>query len=1160
MIAAVVSPGSIPEFVHPPVPGESHDFYGSTHLDSIKLPAPAAVPNPGSSSLSNSHRFSDPLGLGETNHSASTMNVLETGTQSRDESVRDHISGATTVTGEDHSEGSSEDIAWAKLVDGCVNGHAEQVRDIIMRLPQLKDSIDNISSATGMNPLHFAASRGHDDIVRILIDQAGAGVDTQDREGETALLKASYAGSLSVVCFLLKRGANVHQRDKDGWTALHNASSKGFIDIAQVLLEKGEADINARSKMGHTPLINAASKGDIALVLYFLNHARANPLLKNTFSEMAYDVAAANSEAYLCDILQSSEKQWWKEEHNSDDQIYDPLVLHSTVLVTVHENQRATGTFALSFMAPKFSATALSQQDFCGPWSLPSGRPSTKDDVHLPLISSTGSSNARANMQRGWFWMTEWVIDKTDPTVDPEGWQYGKSLTEANHPWTATAPTSGTNWVRRRRWIRVMKKRIDLIGSTEDGTESSEAGLVSIIQEMAGNYMKRASLALRPEEEFADTAQELSRYRQAIQILLRGIKVDNDPSTKLVASSLVREYLQHAEELMELIREQEEANGAFQELELETPRPQLATRSPNGSQGSSNELRSLTLQRSTPADAESMDDIILAQNGHDAGSSPESSQGSFSSATNGIETEEGVEGGDGEAPGLDAPPALESGSDEDGSEDAAGPNDEQLGLGAVADVGLAELSLESAGAEIVDVEEAGVSDTVETPHQDTIDQEPTANIPIPIPTSFPEVAVLSPSPAAANVDPFPMARLTRSPRSATPSSSSSRPTAASAAQPLSSSPSASEQLTSVQEANLYAIPPELQQRLAESPIGGSPSSSQPSTGTFSPGIGPVDSHLQTSSMNASNQGPSQERPASRSRSSLPPQQPHHYHPAQHPVLEAKWESDHKAIDCKECHRKFSLWLRRHHCRRCGHVVCDRCSSHRATLHPSMVVYDPSSSEAYINHQALSRRGTLQRYRVCDSCYTTLGSGRSSSMNNGSGSGSMQASSASQTRQQQYPQQQQQQQHHARSFHGHPGARLSSSPGQMDGSMGVYLHNPAYGQDMTSHSSSRSSSSSNLHPTPMVRNASSSSLMSECPVCGAILAGMEGGKAAQEAHVQECLEGKPGQGREPINNVRYIVYKLPADSPLVDQECAICFEEFVAAGFNMANRALFTTDN
>ena len=59
-------------------------------------------------------------------------------------------------------------------------------------------------------------------------------------------------------------------------------------------------------------IVNAASKGDVAMTLYFLNHANAKPFLKNNFSEAAYDVAAANSEAYLCEILQSSEKQWWK--------------------------------------------------------------------------------------------------------------------------------------------------------------------------------------------------------------------------------------------------------------------------------------------------------------------------------------------------------------------------------------------------------------------------------------------------------------------------------------------------------------------------------------------------------------------------------------------------------------------------------------------------------------------------------------------------------------------------------------------------------------------------------------------------------------------------------------------------------------------------------
>ncbi|KAF9368521.1 hypothetical protein BGX21_006516, partial [Mortierella sp. AD011] len=318
------------------------------------------------------------------------------------------------------------------------------------------------------------------------------------------------------------RGANVHQRDKDGWTALHNASSKGFIDIAQVLLEKGEADVNARSKKGHTPLINAASKGDVAMVLYFLNHAGANPLLKNAFSEMAYDVAAANSEAYLCSILQSSERQYWKSEHTGD-QTYDPLVIHSTVLMTVHENQRATSSFPLSLMTPKFSAGALTQQDVCGPWSLPNGRPSTKDDVHLPLVTSSEVSNSRANMQRGWFWLTEWVIDKTDPTVDTEGWQYGKSLTEANQQWSAIYPTSGSNWVRRRKWIRVMKKRVDLINNTGDILEVSDSGQPQY-QELAGNYVKRANLALRPDDGFLDTTQELIRYRQAIQILLNGIK------------------------------------------------------------------------------------------------------------------------------------------------------------------------------------------------------------------------------------------------------------------------------------------------------------------------------------------------------------------------------------------------------------------------------------------------------------------------------------------------------------------------------------------------------------------------------------------------------------------------------------------------------------
>ncbi|KAI1320567.1 hypothetical protein EDD11_000529 [Mortierella claussenii] len=1105
MIAAVVSPRSIPEFVHPPVPGESHELYGDNHLDSIKLPVSAPLQSPNAHNRFNSGHFIDPLAVQDVLNNDSSISST-TPRHEMGESGFEPLSSsrASPDAQAGYEEDSSDDVLWSRLVDGCINGLAELVQEILTQSPQLKDSIDNISSATGMNPLHFAASRGHDNVVRILIDQAGAELDIQDREGETALLKASHAGCFPVVCFLLKRGANVHQRDKDGWTALHNASSKGFIDIAQVLLEKGEADINARSKMGHTPLINAASKGDVAMVLYFLNHAKANPLLKNTFSEMAYDVAAANSEAYLCDILQTSEKLWWKGE-NSNEQVYDPLAIHSTVLLTVHENQRASSSFPLSLMTPKFTSSALTQQDHCGPWSLPNGRPSTKEDVHLPLMTHVGASSNRSNMQRGWFWLTEWMVDRTDPTIDSEGWQYGKSLTDANQQWSAIPPTSGGNWVRRRKWIRVMKKRVDLVTPAGEAVQGAETSQSQFGHEMAGNYMKRASLALRLADGFVDATQELARYRQAIQILLNGIKVDRDATSKQAASALVGGYLQRAEELTEVIEQQNTVYNGFRQPE--TPRPQIESRFPSGSAGSTSELRSLTLQKSRPSDVETLEDPIHSHAEHGVGhQSEELSEESFSSAST-VDAYGSVPVGIEEME-RERDPSEADGNDQQG---------EELGT---------EFSTITTNND-----QELVSAANDTSLNDSM-EESSSNIPIPTssaqPHQIPEVAVISASPATAQSDPFPMARLTRNPRSSTPSISSERSQAAEAV-PIQTLAARSRTQAEAEEDT-------------DSQSGYSDSSRQLSS-SFPTPSSLVSQDRSSPSRAQSMQTPALSRPQHHAHRQQ--QQQHHYQQNQSsvsvPVIEPKWESDHKAIECRECHRKFSLWLRRHHCRRCGHVVCDRCSSHRAMLHPSMVLYDPTSSEAYLNHQALSRRGTVLSYRVCDSCHGTLGLNRSTGVGGSSGWSNAQSSSGSQT------------QHQSSSYSQTPttpgrGGRGTNSGGPShsqygnSGGLGVYMHGSDYAPDV-SHSSSRSSSSSNLLPAPMVRNASSSSLMSECPVCGAVLAGLEGGKAAQEAHVQDCLEGKSGgQGNGPV---RYVVYKLPADSPLIDQECAICFEEFVA---------------
>lgn len=71
-----------------------------------------------------------------------------------------------------------------------------------------------------------------------------------------------------------------------------------------------------------------------------------------------------------------------------------------------------------------------------------------------------------------------------------------------------------------------MKKRVDMDkAATSDDPLIDDLNLdvLEPVNEQ-GDYIKRAGLALRAEDGFSDDHQELSRYRQAIQILLRGIK------------------------------------------------------------------------------------------------------------------------------------------------------------------------------------------------------------------------------------------------------------------------------------------------------------------------------------------------------------------------------------------------------------------------------------------------------------------------------------------------------------------------------------------------------------------------------------------------------------------------------------------------------------
>ena len=57
----------------------------------------------------------------------------------------------------------------------------------------------------------------------------------------------------------------------------------------------------------------------------------------------------------------------------------------------------------------------------------------------------------------------------------------------------------------------------------------------------------------------------------------------------------------------------------------------------------------------------------------------------------------------------------------------------------------------------------------------------------------------------------------------------------------------------------------------------------------------------------------------------------------------RWEPDAGVSKCPICGTTFSFWYRKHHCRKCGRVVCANCSPHRITIPRQFIVHPPEGA-------------------------------------------------------------------------------------------------------------------------------------------------------------------------------------------------------------------------
>lgn len=104
------------------------------------------------------------------------------------------------------------------------------MRDVCVRLIALDADVNK----TGWTPLHYAASRGHNDIVRLLLEHY-AYVDAESPNLTTPLMMAAMYGSASTVATLLDADADPRLRNAQGLSALEFAQIAGREDSVKLI-------------------------------------------------------------------------------------------------------------------------------------------------------------------------------------------------------------------------------------------------------------------------------------------------------------------------------------------------------------------------------------------------------------------------------------------------------------------------------------------------------------------------------------------------------------------------------------------------------------------------------------------------------------------------------------------------------------------------------------------------------------------------------------------------------------------------------------------------------------------------------------------------------------------------------------------------------------
>ncbi|KAK4985213.1 hypothetical protein LTR50_006107 [Elasticomyces elasticus] len=156
------------------------------------------------------------------------------------------------------------------------------------------------------SPLHLAAKRGHERMVRMLLDLTEGSIDTQDVNNQTPLSLAAQNGNVAVVRLLLETN-KVDSESKDcifGQTPLSFAAQNGHNAVVRLLLNWGTVDADSKTNATYqTPLSLAAENGHEAVVRLLLGASEVDPDSKSIHAQTPLSLAAYNGHEAVTRLL-----------------------------------------------------------------------------------------------------------------------------------------------------------------------------------------------------------------------------------------------------------------------------------------------------------------------------------------------------------------------------------------------------------------------------------------------------------------------------------------------------------------------------------------------------------------------------------------------------------------------------------------------------------------------------------------------------------------------------------------------------------------------------------------------------------------------------------------------------------------------------------------